>query len=36
MLMDEEAELLRTVCALLHCPLPPILPLIAGDAVVEG
>ena len=32
-LMDEEAELLRTVCALLHCPLPPILPLIAGDPV---
>jgi Zn-dependent protease with chaperone function len=31
-LMDEEAELLRTVCALLHCPLPPILPVIAGDA----
>ena len=31
MLMDEEAELLRTVCALLHCPLPPMLPLIAGD-----
>jgi hypothetical protein len=30
-LMDEEAELLRTVCALLHCPLPPILPVIAGD-----
>jgi hypothetical protein len=29
--MDEEAELLRTVCAVLHCPLPPILPLIAGD-----
>jgi hypothetical protein len=34
MLMDEEAELLRTVCALLHCPLPPLLPLIAGDAPV--
>jgi hypothetical protein len=33
MLMDEEAELLRTVCALLQCPLPPILPLIAGDAL---
>jgi len=33
MLMDEEAELLRTVCALLQCPLPPILPVIAGDAV---
>jgi len=32
MLMDEEAELLRTVCALLHCPLPPILPVIAGDS----
>jgi hypothetical protein len=32
-LMDEEAELLRTVCALLHCPLPPILPVIAGDPV---
>jgi Zn-dependent protease with chaperone function len=31
MLMDEEAELLRTVCAVLHCPIPPILPLIAGD-----
>jgi Zn-dependent protease with chaperone function len=31
MLMDEEAELLRTLCALLHCPLPPMLPLIAGD-----
>jgi len=38
MLMDEEAELLRTVCALLHCPLPPMLPLIAGDPqpVEEG
>jgi Zn-dependent protease with chaperone function len=36
MLMDEEAELLRTVCALLHCPLPPLLPVIAGDATVEG
>lgn len=36
MLMDEEAELLRTVCAVLHCPLPPILPLIAGDAAAEG
>jgi Zn-dependent protease with chaperone function len=36
MLMDEEAELLRTVCALLHCPLPPILPLIAGDTTAEG
>jgi Zn-dependent protease with chaperone function len=33
MLMDEEAELLRTLCALLHCPLPPMLPLIAGDPV---
>ncbi len=32
-LMDEEAELLRTVCALLHCPLPPLLPVIAGDTV---
>jgi Zn-dependent protease with chaperone function len=36
MLMDEEAELLRTVCALLHCPLPPMLPVIAGDAMVES
>jgi Zn-dependent protease with chaperone function len=36
MLMDDEAELLRTVCALLHCPLPPLLPVIAGDAAVEG
>lgn len=35
-LMEEEAELLRTVCALLHCPLPPLLPVIAGDASVEG
>jgi Zn-dependent protease with chaperone function len=35
-LMEEEAELLRTVCALLHCPLPPLLPVIAGDATVEG
>jgi Zn-dependent protease with chaperone function len=35
MLMDEEAELLRTVCALLHCPLPPLLPVIAGDTTVE-
>ncbi len=35
MLMDEEAELLRTVCALLHCPLPPMLPVIAGDATAE-
>jgi hypothetical protein len=36
MLMDEEAELLRTVCALLHCPLPPMLPVIAGDATAAG
>jgi len=36
MLMDEEAELLRTVCAVLHCPLPPILPLIAGDAPAQS
>ena len=35
-LMDEEAELLRTVCALLHCPLPPILPVIAGDPLARG
>ena len=35
MLMDEEAELLRTVCAVLHCPLPPILPLIAGDPIPD-
>jgi Zn-dependent protease with chaperone function len=35
-LMEEEAELLRTVCALLHCPLPPLLPVIAGDATVES
>jgi Zn-dependent protease with chaperone function len=35
-LMEEEAELLRTVCALLHCPLPPLLPVIAGDAGVES
>jgi Zn-dependent protease with chaperone function len=35
MLMDEEAELLRTICALLHCPLPPLLPVIAGDAAPE-
>jgi Zn-dependent protease with chaperone function len=29
----EEAELLRTVCAALHCPLPPLLPgLIGGRA----
>jgi Zn-dependent protease with chaperone function len=34
-LTDEEAELLRTVCALLHCPLPPLLPVIAGD-MAEG
>ncbi|MGH8210313.1 MAG: M48 family metallopeptidase [Steroidobacteraceae bacterium] len=33
-LMDEEAELLRTVCALLHCPLPPMLPVIAGHPTV--
>ena len=26
----EEAELLRTACALMHCPLPPILPRVAG------
>ena len=25
MLNVEEAELLRTVCAILHCPLPPLL-----------
>jgi Zn-dependent protease with chaperone function len=36
LLTDEEAELLRTVCALLHCPLPPLLPVIAGDSIVEG
>ena len=36
MLMDDEAELLRTVCAVLHVPLPPILPLIAGDPAVES
>ncbi len=36
MLMDEEAELLRTICALLQCPLPPMLPVIAGDASVAG
>jgi hypothetical protein len=35
-LMEEEAELLRTVCALLHCPLPPLLPVIAGEPTVEG
>jgi hypothetical protein len=29
MLMDEEAELLRPVCALLQCPLPVMLPVIA-------
>jgi Zn-dependent protease with chaperone function len=26
----EEAELLRTTCALLHCPLPPLLPPLAA------
>jgi Zn-dependent protease with chaperone function len=31
-LTEEESELLRTVCALLHCPLPPLLPTVAGDA----
>ena len=31
LLTDEEAELLRTVCALLQCPLPVMLPVIAGD-----
>jgi len=36
MLMDEEAELLRTICALLQCPLPPMLPVIAGDATAAG
>ena len=36
MLMDEEAELLRMVCALLQCPLPPMLPVIAGDADGAG
>jgi hypothetical protein len=36
MLMDEEAELLRTVCALLHCPLPPMLPVIAGDPLAAN
>ena len=36
MLMDEEAELLRMVCALLQCPLPPMLPVIAGDQGGEG
>ena len=35
-LMEEEAELLRTVCALLHCPLPPLLPVIGGDVTAEG
>jgi len=28
----EEAELLRTACALMHCPLPPILPRVASSA----
>ena len=29
----EEAELLRTVCAVLKCPLPPLLPkAVAGTA----
>jgi Zn-dependent protease with chaperone function len=27
-----EAELLRTVCAILHCPLPPLLPGVSADA----
>ena len=27
----EEAELLRAVCALMHCPLPPLLPHVDGD-----
>ncbi|MDB6041860.1 MAG: Peptidase Ste24p [Gammaproteobacteria bacterium] len=31
-LTEEESELLRTVCALLHCPLPPLLPTVAGEA----
>jgi hypothetical protein len=30
MLNVEEAELLRTVCALMHCPLPPILPHVSS------
>ena len=30
-LTEEESELLRTTCALLHCPLPPLLPTVAGD-----
>ena len=29
MLNVSEAELLRTVCAILHCPMPPLLPAVA-------
>ncbi|MDB6089404.1 MAG: Peptidase Ste24p [Gammaproteobacteria bacterium] len=32
-LTEEEAELLRTTCALLHCPLPPLLPTVEGDTM---
>src|SRR5207237_121790 len=28
-LTEAESELLRTVCALLHCPLPPLLPTVS-------
>ena len=26
---EAESELLRTICALLHCPLPPLLPIVS-------
>jgi hypothetical protein len=27
---EDEIELLRTICALLHCPLPPMASTVAG------
>ena len=32
MLSPAEAELLRAICAVLDCPLPPVLPPTAGAA----
>ncbi|MEZ5515024.1 MAG: M48 family metallopeptidase [Steroidobacteraceae bacterium] len=34
-LSTAEAELLRTVCAVLRCPLPPLLPRLESDSVAQ-
>jgi Zn-dependent protease with chaperone function len=31
----EEAELVRGVCALMHCPLPPLMPSVAGESATD-